>query len=329
MRRRDLLKVGAVSGMSLAATGFFRQGRAEESAARRPLSNAARLPMREYGKTGVKISVIGFPGFGLRGMTPDRIDRMVGGAFERGVNYFDVAPEYGNAEELLGPALEPYRKNVFLACKTGRRSAEGAAADLKKSFERLRTDHFDLYQLHHLGTQGDNVDQAFAKGGALEVLIQAKKEGRARFLGFSAHSEEAALTAMDRYDFDSVLYPINFACLHKGKWGHRIMAKAKEKGVAQLALKALARQMWPKGALQLPRYSNCWYQPLTNLDEAELSLRYTMSQPVVAAVPPASEFMFWPVLDLAMDLTPITPDEEKRLMALADTLEPLSVNLQR
>ncbi len=323
MRRRDLLKAGGLAWATAAAGGFFVQARGDESSPRRPMSNAARIPMREYGKTGVKLSVIGFPGFALRGMERQRVARMVGQAVERGVNYFDVAPEYGNAEELLGPALEPYRKDVFLACKTGRRNAEGAAADLKRSFERLRTDHFDLYQLHHLGTPNDNVDQAFAKGGALEVLIQAKKDGRARFLGFSAHSEEAALLAMDRYDFDSVLYPINFACLHKGKWGHRIMARAKDKGVAQLALKALARQKWPEKAFKHPRYSNCWYQPVTDLDEADLSLRYTLSQPVVAAVMPASEFMFYPAMDLAMDVTPIQPDEEKRLMALANTLDPL------
>jgi aryl-alcohol dehydrogenase-like predicted oxidoreductase len=324
MRRRDLLKAG---GLAWAATagGFFVHARGDESGVRRPVSNAARIPVREYGKSGVKLSIIGFPGFGLRGMESMRIVRMVGEAVERGVNYFDVAPEYGNAEELLGPALEPYRKDVFLACKTGRRDAEGAAADLKKSFERLRTDHFDLYQLHHLGTEGDNVDRAFAKGGALEVLIQAKKEGRARFLGFSAHSEEAALTAMDRYDFDSVLYPINFASMLKGKWGLRIMARAREKGVAQLALKALARQKWPTGALRHPRYSNCWYQPLTDLDEAELGLRYTLSQPVVAAVTPASEFMFYPAMDLAMDFSPLKPEEEKTLSQLAEKLDPIFV----
>ncbi len=323
MKRRDFLKAGGLAWAAAATGGFFVQARGEQSGVKRPISNASRLPRREYGKSGVKLSVIGFPGLALKDLDEQPVARMVGDAVERGVNYFDVAPGYGDAEVRLGPALEPYRKDVFLACKTAQRSAEGAAADLKRSLERLRTDHFDLYQLHYIGMKADDVDRAFARGGAMEVLIQAKKEGRARFLGFSAHSEEAALAAMDRYDFDSALYPVNFASIMKGKWGLRIMAKAKEKGVTQLALKVLARQKWPEGAEKHSRYQRCWYQPIADLDEAELSMRYTLSQPVTAAIPPAAEFMFRPAVDLAMDFTPITPDEEKKLAQLAAKLDPV------
>ena len=323
MRRRDFLKTAALSGTALATNGMLSRVRADEPAKTRPVSNAPRLALREYGKTGVKLSIIGFPGFALKQLDMERVHRMVAEAVERGVNYFDVAPQYGDAEERLGPALEPYRKNVFLACKTAERTRAGAAADLKASFEKLRTDHFDLYQLHHIGTGPDDVDAAFARGGAMEVLTQAKKEGRVRFLGFSAHSIEAALTAMDRYDFDSALFPVNFACIYKGNWGPQIMAKAREKGVACLALKALARQVWPKGARRHDRYRRCWYQPVTDLDEAELSLRYTLSQPVTAAIPPAAEFLFRPTLNLAMDYSPIAPEEEQQLRTLADKLNPL------
>ena len=115
-----------------------------------PAGAAARLPRREYGNTGAKLSIIGFPGFALKERDQERVARVVADAFERGVNYFDVAPQYGDAQERLGPALEPYRKNVFLACKTAERTRAGAATDLKASLEKLRTDHFELYQLHHL-----------------------------------------------------------------------------------------------------------------------------------------------------------------------------------
>jgi len=323
MRRREFLKAAALTGAAGAAGGLLRRAGADESSPVGPRSNAARLPVREYGGSGVKLSIIGFPGFALKGLEYERVGRLVAEAVERGVNYFDVAPQYGDAEERLGPALEPYRKHVFLACKTAERSREGAAANLKASLEKLRTDHFELYQLHHLGTPNDDADRAFAKGGALEVLIQAKKEGRVRFLGFSAHSIEAALTAMDRYDFDSALFPVNFACVFKNKWGPQIMAKAQAKGVARLALKPLARQQWPKDARRHKRYRRCWYQPITDLDEADLSLRYTLSQPVTAVIPPAAEFLFRPAVDLAMDYKPITPAEEQQLEALAEHLNPL------
>lgn len=323
INRRQWLKLAGVTGVGLAGGSRLLGGPAVESPTTRPRSNAAELPRREYGKTGVMLSIIGFPGYALKELEQERVQRMVSQAVERGVNYFDVAPQYGDAEQRLGPALEPYRKNVFLACKTAGRKKEEAAADLKTSLERLRTDHFDLYQLHHIGMEPGDTDRAFAKGGAMEVLIQAKKEGRVRFLGFSAHSIEAALTAMDRYDFDSALIPVNYASVLKGGWGPQIMAKARQRGVAILALKALARQKWPNGVRRLERYRRCWYEPITDLDEADLSLRWTLSQEVVAAIPPAAEFLWRPTLDLAMDYAPITQEEEQELKARAEKLDPV------
>lgn len=326
MRRRDFLGSAALTGAAWMSSGLFTRARAaevNEALKDRPRSNAPRIPRREYGRTGVQLSVIGFPGFALKTMDQEGANRIVAESFERGINYFDVAPTYGDAEQKLGPALEPYRKNVFLACKTGKRDRAGAEAELKQSLERLRTDHFDLYQLHHITDVAKDVDAAFAKGGAMEVLIQAKKEGRVRFLGFSAHSQEAALAAMDRYDFDSALFPLNFACVHKGHFGPPIIAKAKEKGVAMLALKALARQRWPKNDPRRAKYPTCWYQPLTDLDDAEMSLRYTLSQPIVAAIPPASDRMHRLAMALAMDYQPIQPEQEQALKTLAEGLNPI------
>jgi len=144
---------------------------------------------------------------------------------ERGVNYFDVAPSYGNAQEKLGPALEPYRKNCFLACKTAKRQRAAAEAEFKRSFELLRTDWFDLYQLHSISDVAKDVDAVFVSGGVMDMLIDAKKSGRVRHLGFSAHSIEAAVAALDRYEFDSVLFPVNFATYYEGNFGPQIMPR--------------------------------------------------------------------------------------------------------
>ena len=107
-----------------------------------------KIERRALGKTGRKLSVIGFGGLLLKDSTPAQAAEWVREAFEAGVNYFDVAPTYGNSEERLGPALEPYRRDVFLACKTTQRKRAEAAAELDRSLSRLRTDYFDLYQLH-------------------------------------------------------------------------------------------------------------------------------------------------------------------------------------
>ncbi|HOA72226.1 MAG TPA: aldo/keto reductase [Phycisphaerae bacterium] len=326
MRRREFL---GTFGAAVATGMITRRAASEpidEALARGPKSNAPRLPMREYGKTGIRLSIIGFPGFALRDTTEKdqaRTNRLVAETIERGVNYFDVAAQYGNAEAVLGPALQPYRKHIFLSSKTSKRTAEEAAKELDRSLQRLKTDYLDLYNLHHIQHLDRDVDVAFGKGGAMEVLIQAKKEGRVRHLGFSAHSIEAALAAMDRYDFDSAIFPINFACIMKGNWGRQIIERCQAKGVAMFALKALARQQWPKDDPKRSAYPICWYQPLTDLDEAEMALRFTLSQPIVAALPPSSDRLHRLAMILGMDFQPITAEQEKKLAQLAEGLNPV------
>ena len=120
------------------------------------------MPTRTYGKDGPKLSIIGFPGLMMRRVDQEQSNRLVAESIEHGVNYFDVAPAYGDAEVKLGPALATYRKKVFLACKTKLRDRAGAKAEFERSLERLRTDHFDLYQLHDRHDVAKDVDPAFA-----------------------------------------------------------------------------------------------------------------------------------------------------------------------
>ncbi len=285
--------------------------------------NAPKLPQRTYGDTGERLSIIGLGGIVVSGVEQEHANRLVAEAVEKGVNYFDVAPSYGDAELKLGPALEPYRKNVFLACKTERRTKEETAGELKESLQRLRTDHVDLYQLHAISDVQKDVDTVFAKGGAMEAFVEAKNQGRIRYIGFSAHSEEAALAAMDRFDFDSILLPINFATFYRSNFGPRVIEAAKSKGVARLALKALARQQWPKDDPARKQYSKCWYQPLTERDEARLALYFTLSQPITAAIPPGEESLFRMAMELAMGFRPVSRQEKQTLQQMAQSLNPI------
>ncbi len=325
MERRDFLKDALATG-SIAAGGFL--PRAEAAQIDCPAdcpchANAPKLPRRTYGDTGERLSLIGCGGIVVSGVEQDHANRLVAEAIEKGVNYFDVAPSYGDAESRLGPALEPYRKDVFLACKTEQRTREGAAAELKESLRRLKTDYLDLYQLHALTDTQKDVEVAFAKGGAMEVFLEARKQGQVRYLGFSAHSEEAALAALERYDFDSILFPVNFATFYQGNFGPRLLQAAKEKGVARLALKAMARQKWPKDAPMCKQYSKCWYQPLTDRKEAKLALYFTLSQSITAALPPGDESLFRMALDLALDFRPVSQKEIGTLRQMAQPLDPI------
>jgi predicted aldo/keto reductase-like oxidoreductase len=189
------------------------------------------IPRRRYAGT-VDLSVIGFGAIVLMGMEQRDANRIVAEVVDKGINYFDVAPSYGGgeAETKLGPALAPHRKNIFLACKTMSRDAKGAREELERSLTRLQTDHFDLYQCHAV-TMMEEVEQIFAPGGALEALVRAREEGKVRYLGFSAHSEEAAIAMLDRFHFDSILFPTNFVCFTSGHFGYSVRVTPRSSGL--------------------------------------------------------------------------------------------------
>jgi aryl-alcohol dehydrogenase-like predicted oxidoreductase len=280
------------------------------------------IPRRVY-RDGVQISVIGFGGIVVMGHEPPEAARLVSKAIDSGVNYFDVAPSYGDgeAEIKLGNALAPYRKNVFLACKTTRRDAKGAREELERSLERLHTDHFDLYQFHAVTTMKD-VDEILAPGGAAETFTRARKEGKVRYLGASAHSPAAAIALMDRFPLDSILFPVNFVCWEQGSFGPQILEHAKKKGVTRLALKAMAHTKWPEGAKH-PEYPNCWYQPVDTPDLARKAVRFTLSQEVTAAIPPGHERLFQMALDAARGFKPLSKSEQAELLASTKGTAPI------
>jgi predicted aldo/keto reductase-like oxidoreductase len=279
------------------------------------------IPQRVY-RDNVRLSTIAFGGIVVMGMDRKDADREVAASIDAGINYFDVAPSYGKgeAEEKLGPALKPYRKNVFLACKTQMRDARGAREELDRSLQRLYTDHFDLYQFHAVGSM-DDVEKILAPGGAAETFVKARQEGKVRYLGLSAHNAEAAIAMMERMKLDSILFPVNFVLFAQGNFGPQILAKAKEKGMARLALKALAYTPWVKGEKRTS--PKCWYRPITDPELAAKALRFTLSQEITAAVPPGDERCYRMALDIAADFKPMPKAEQEALLASSKGVAPL------
>ncbi|MDZ7315183.1 MAG: aldo/keto reductase [candidate division KSB1 bacterium] len=280
------------------------------------------MPRRKLGRTGEKLSILGFGGILVMDEEQNVANEMVARAFDRGINYFDVAPTYGNAEERLGPALEPYRKRCFLACKTNRRTADEAQKELENSLRTLRTDYFDLYQLHHLTTDED-IEIAFGPKGAMEVLLKAKQEGKVKFLGFSAHSEKAALAAMERFDFDTILFPINFVNWFEGNFGPRVVETARRKKMGILALKSLAHRARIEG--ESLAYRKVWYHPIPKEDDetARLAFNWTMMQGVTAAIPPGDPVLWDRSFRIAAAAKPLKKDEIERLRQLAKGVPPV------
>lgn len=313
MKRREFIKQAGLAAAAVASTSQLKAS---------PKTPANLIPKRALGKTGEQLSIIGFGGIVVMNEETGAASNIVAEAVDRGVNYFDVAPSYGNAQERLGPALAPYRKNCFLACKTDGRMKDDARADLEQSLKLLKTDHVDLCQFHAL-TKMTDLDKVLGPGGAIETMEAAKKEGKIRYIGFSVHSAETALAAMDRYNFDTVLFPVNWVLFTQAGFGPQILKRAQEKQMGILALKGMAKTVWSAEQKASHPQPKCWYQPASFPDEASLGLRWTLGHSVTAAIPPGDERYFRLAMDVAQDFKPLAAHEEQALLSGGHGVEPI------
>lgn len=317
MDRREFIKNSAIA----AATALLSK---EMTKAASGVENSmTKLHKNNLGKTNQKLSLIGFGGIVVMNAQPAVAAKAVADAYERGINYFDVAPSYGDAEIKLGPALKPYRNKVFLACKTAKRDKAGAKQELDNSLKHLETDHLDLYQLHAVTDVEKDVKAAMAKDGAIQTFLEAKKAGIIKYIGFSAHSPQAALKAMNEFDFDTILYPVNFCTHFQSHFEDDVLKVAKKKKMGILALKAMALQKWQNDEGKRKKYGKCWYEPIDDPKFAKLALSWTLSQGITSALPPGDEKLFRLALELAPNCKKLTKSELAELETTAKSLQPI------
>ncbi len=257
------------------------------------------MKYKALGRTGINISAVTYGGIVSAGIY-DRIsypdlsqaasDEFVSYAIDHGINYFDVAPTYGNAQEQLGNSLRSYRSRIHLACKTARRDRAGAESDLKESMALLHTDHFDVYQLHAVSSMAD-VDAAFAPGGVMELMRELREKGIAAHIGFTAHDEDAALRMLELYDFDTVLFPFNWFMSMAHQMGSRLMQTAKDRGLGVLGMKAFIERRWESNEERAASaFPKSWCKPIDLQDTAfgEAAMRYALSLGVDTLIPPGN-----------------------------------------
>ncbi len=280
------------------------------------------MPKRPLGETGIDLSIIIMSGILLRHIDQKAADKVVADSIEAGINYFDTAVNYGDSEEKLGPALKPYREEVFLATKTGRRSARGAKEELDNSLKRLKTSHLDLYQLHSLSDVERDVKAALSKDGAIQPILEAQKAGVIRYIGFSAHSPEAALYAMRNFDFDTILYPVNFTCHYQGNFDQEVLEEARNRNVNILAIKAMAKQRWQSNGNR-QRWQT-WYEPIVEPELAKMALSWTLfHSDVIAAAPPGNEKLYRLAMAIAPECQKLNEKKNEELKELSAELHPL------
>jgi aryl-alcohol dehydrogenase-like predicted oxidoreductase len=218
---------------------------------------------RRLGKLGHDSTVLIYGAAALGDVTQDVADRSVQEALDAGINHFDVAASYGDAELRLGPWMPRIRDQIFLATKTGERDAEPAWRQINASLERLQTDHVDLLQLHAIGDL-DELDKATAPDGALAAAIRAQDEGLVGAVGITGHGHDAPAThleALRRHPFATVLTPLNVALSRDSAYlaaYESLVAEVQQQDVALMIIKTVARRNWPHGDDQ--RYTT-WYEP--------------------------------------------------------------------
>ncbi len=239
------------------------------------------LPTAPFGRTGHHSTRIIFGAAALGRMSQERADATIDLVVSAGVNHFDTAASYGESELRLAPWLADHRADVFLATKTGERDGPAARAELERSLTRLGVDQVDLIQLHNL-VEEDEFDVAHGPGGAVEAMVAARDEGLVRFIGVTGHGTRIAAMhsrSLERFDFDSVLLPVNFTMLQMDHYRDAVetlMATCAERNVAVQTIKSIARGRWAPD-YDGPRFS--WYEPIEDPGAIGRAVRYVLSDP--------------------------------------------------
>jgi predicted aldo/keto reductase-like oxidoreductase len=257
-------------------------------------------------------------------ITQAEADAVMEQVIAAGVNHVDVAPSYGQAEERLGPWLARERKRFFLGCKTMERTREGAAAELRRSLERLRVDTFDLYQIHAV-TRMEELDQATGPGGALEAILKAQEEGLTRFIGITGHGLDAPaifLEALRRFDFDSVLFPLNFVEYANPVYrrnAEELLRQCNDRDVGVMIIKAVARRPWG----DRPKRYNTWYEPFDDASHIQQAVNFALSQDVTGLCTVGDVTVLPLFLEACEHFTPLSATQQEALIATATEYEPL------
>lgn len=243
------------------------------------------LPHLDFGRTGHRSTRVIFGAAALSRMSQDRADSVLETVLEFDVNHIDTAAAYGDSELRLAPWLRQHRDRVFLATKTGDRAGDAARASLERSLERLGVDHVDLIQLHNL-VEEDEWQTAHARGGAVEALVQAREEGLTRYIGVTGHGLRIAgmhLRSLERFDFDSVLFPYNFSLWRNDDYRRQVetlLSQCADRRVAAQTIKSVARRRWsgpPDTDAGNPRFS--WYEPVKEAAALDRAVRWVLSRP--------------------------------------------------
>jgi len=272
------------------------------------------METRRFGRTGHMSTIAIFGAAAFWEIEQKDADRVMEAVIEAGVNHIDVAPSYGQAEKRIGPWMKSERGRFFLGCKTMQRTREGAWRELHESLERLETDRFDLYQCHAVTTM-EELDSLFAKDGVMETMLRAREHGLTKFIGITGHGVDAPklyLEALRRFDFDSVLFPINFVQMANPEYRkptEELIATCKAKDVGTMVIKSITKGPWG----EKKQTATTWYEPFDQMEEIQNAVNFVLSHEVTG-ICTAGDTRILPMVLNACDNFKRLGEEEREVM---------------
>jgi predicted aldo/keto reductase-like oxidoreductase len=266
------------------------------------------VQQRRLGRLGHDSSVLIYGAAALGEVDQPTADASIQLALDSGINHFDVAASYGDAELRLGPRMPTIRDRIFLATKTGLRDREAAWAQINRSLERLQTDHLDLIQVHAVGDL-EELDLVTRPSGSLEAVVRAREESLAGAIGITGHGHQAPAThleALARFPFDTVLSPLNWVLAQDPSYLADYLALVEEvqaQDAGLMIIKTVSRRNWPE---PVEHGYSTWYEPFDDQQRISAAVAWVLSHPEVTGIATPGD----------VQLLPLVIEAERRL---ADT----------
>ena len=281
------------------------------------------IPKQLFGRTGHMSTRALFGAAALGGVTQDDADRTLEVLLEYGINHIDTAASYGEAELRIGPWMPEHRDKFFLATKTGERTYDAAKAEFENSLKRLQVDAVDLIQLHYLVDE-DEWKTAMGPGGALEYLIEAREQGLVRFIGVTGHDVavvERHKQSLERFDFDSVLMPLNYLMWQNPTYVagfNELLSICQERNVAVQTIKSITRRPYHGD-----RTHATWYEPFTDQEAIDKAVHWVLGQDGIFLNTAGDIGLLPLVLNVASRFESRPSDEEMQALVGQRDMEPL------
>ena len=284
------------------------------------------MEKRRFGRTGHESSIAIFGAAAFFDISQQKADEVMEYVLSTEINHIDVAPSYGDAEIRLGPWLAKHRDRFFLGCKTQERTKSAAAEELRRSLEKLRVDRFDLFQLHAV-TNMEELDQVTAMGGALEAIIEAREEGLLDYIGITGHGLEVPtvfLEAIERFNFDSILFPINFILYENSEYrdnAQALLQTCKQRDIGSMVIKHIAKGPWGED----DKTHTTWYRPFDEKNWIQKCVDFVLSQPISGVCTPGDITLLPLVVDACQNFQTMESAEQKELISKTHQFEHLFV----